>query len=110
MTDTAYLLPDAPPPSWDDLRDAGCMLIDHEYQKVAIYASEAGAVVFVSASLGDEQATYQPLEPDDVPKLIDALINVSREARATERRRDAEIARLSRAADGLVLIQGGRGA
>lgn len=66
-------------PTWQEMREHGCMLIDDEHQKLAVYAGDLGACVLVSQEF-ESGIHFIPLHVDLINQLIQALQKVRGEA------------------------------
>lgn len=68
------------PPSWDDLRAEGLVVVEDKFLKVAVYLGAEGAVVVKSQNFEELQANHFFLEHRDAQRLIDALTKAQAEA------------------------------
>ncbi|KRC30670.1 hypothetical protein [Acidovorax sp. Root217] len=82
QTDGPIYADDEAPPSWQDLRDDGAVLIDTPDQKLAVYAGDLSAVVLVSQELDDPLPRFIPMEHTLIPELVAKLTKVQSEAAA----------------------------
>lgn len=81
---------DEAPPSWQDLRDGGAMLIDTEHQKLAVYPGDLGTVVLASQEEGDPVPRFIVLEHDFIPEVVARFTKVQAEAAAIAAEWDAK--------------------
>ena len=75
----AYTPSEDTAPSWDELREGGCLLIDDSLQKLAIYAGGGGCVVLMEQNF-DSPVHHTVIDHDKVPALIAALTKAQGEA------------------------------
>lgn len=73
---------DETPPSWQELREGGAVLIDTPDLKLAVYAGDLGAVVLASQEHDDPVPRFIALEHDFIPHLVAALTKTQAEAAA----------------------------
>lgn len=90
--DSSIYADEEAPPSWQDLRDDGAVLIDTEDQKLAIYPGGMGAVVMASQERDDPVPRFIVLEQDSIPQLIAALTKAQAEAEVVSADLDAQYA------------------
>lgn len=83
QTDGPIYADDEAPPSWQDLRDDGAMLIDDSNQKLAVYPGNLGAVVLASQEHNDPVPRFIVLDHGLIPELVAKLTKVQAEAAAT---------------------------
>ncbi|MDR6538849.1 hypothetical protein [Variovorax soli] len=66
-------------PSWDELREVGCVLIDDSLQQLAVYPGGGGNVVLMEQNC-DSPVQFVVIDKDAVPALISALNKAQAEA------------------------------
>lgn len=76
---------DDAPPTWDDMREDGAMVIDNPHDKLAVYVGGAGHVVIMSQGLAEDAPHFHTVHCADVSKLIDALRDAMPDAQEQER-------------------------
>ncbi|WP_162588335.1 hypothetical protein [Variovorax sp. RA8] len=67
-------------PTWDELREGGCMVVDGKFQQLAVYPGDGGHVVIASADAVSDGPHFIVIERDDMPKFIAALTKTQGEA------------------------------
>ncbi|QIL69582.1 hypothetical protein G7048_15575 [Diaphorobacter sp. HDW4B] len=73
-------------PSWDEMRAEGLMVVDHEYDKLAVYVGgDEGSVVVMSQDFADKQLQFLIVPCANVRKLIYALEQALPDAEEDER-------------------------
>ncbi|PNG53199.1 MULTISPECIES: hypothetical protein [unclassified Variovorax] len=79
LPDAAFTPSEDTAPSWEDMRQGGCMLIDDSLQKLAVYAGGGGSVVLMEEDC-DSDLRFVVIEHDKVPALVAALTKAQAEA------------------------------
>ncbi|MGV3679791.1 MAG: hypothetical protein ACO1PM_08705 [Acidovorax sp.] len=90
QSDSPIYADDEAPPSWQDLRDDGALIIDTEHQKIAVYAGEMGDVVLASQELDDPVPRFNVLDRAVIPDLIAKLTAAQTEAATIAAQWDAK--------------------
>lgn len=90
MNDTqqTYLDGPEPPPTWDEMREEGGMVVDLAEDKFAAYVGGDGHIVLMSQGFDDAVPHFRPIHCDDVRAFIaklEALI-----PQAEQEKREAE--------------------
>lgn len=61
------------PPTWEELRESGQLIVDLEDSKLAVYTGDLGSVVLASQEFEDAKPRFIVLDPACVPALVAAL-------------------------------------
>ncbi|CAN7503661.1 hypothetical protein LJR074_003495 [Acidovorax sp. LjRoot74] len=78
------------PPTWEELRESGRLIVDLEDSKLAVYTGDLGSVVLASQEYEDANPRFIVLDPDCVPALVAALHKARVEASALAAQWDAK--------------------
>lgn len=70
------------PPTWEELRESGQLVVDLEDSKLAVYTGDLGSVVLASQEFEDVNTRFIVLDPACVPALVAALDRAHGEAAA----------------------------
>jgi hypothetical protein len=68
------------PPTWEQLRAEGGLLIDDAIQKLGIYIGAEGALVLMHADISDQAPAHLVIDPSFAPTLSAALTKFAPEA------------------------------
>lgn len=79
---------DNSPPTWADLRAQGCMVVDEEYDKLAVYVGGDGHVV-IAAGQAELEAEYTAVHCTNVPSLLAKLAEALPQAVEDDRQAQA---------------------
>ncbi|WP_143694606.1 hypothetical protein [Variovorax sp. JS1663] len=79
LPDAAFTPSEDTAPTFDELREGGCMLIDDSLQKLAVYPGGGGNVVLMEQNF-DSEVHHIVIDQDKVPALITALTKAQAEA------------------------------
>lgn len=79
---------DNSPPTWADMREHGCIVVDREHEKVAVYNGADGHVVLMLGP-NEHGAEFMPVHCSDVPALIAKLVEALPQAIEDDRQAQA---------------------
>ena len=96
------------PPSWDELREAGLMVVDRGGALIGLYCSDTGHAVLVSNFTNPDRPEIVVIESEHIQALIDALTKMKPEAIASSREYDAKCEREYAAHEASVAIESAR--